>query len=178
MSSLDFMSSSQERFLDWDHFSAFLSKICTKWKKTFDNLGNLMILSPQDPVCTMFFVPDGEGMYTRGSSSQAIHLMGQSLFIIAQLLTAGLLHVNELDPIRRYLPSYNRPRKGGSRYSAFQVRNFQIYSEIYEKFRSENSIREIFASKVIQNFLNYLNFVSIFLKIIAKIVKKRQNPVM
>lgn len=47
--------------------------------------------------------------------------MGQSLFIIAQLLTAGLLHVNELDPIRRYLPSYNRPRKGGSRYSAFQV---------------------------------------------------------
>lgn len=69
----------------------------------------------------MFYVPDGEGMYTRGSSSQAIFLMGQSLFIIAQLLTAGLLHVNELDPIRRYLPSYNRPRKGGSRYSAFQV---------------------------------------------------------
>jgi phosphorylase kinase alpha/beta subunit len=70
----------------------------------------------------MFFVPDGEGMYTRGSSSQAIFLMGQALFVIAQLLTAGLLHVNELDPIRRYLPSYNRPRKGGSRYSAFQVR--------------------------------------------------------
>lgn len=74
-----------------------------------------------DPVVSMFYVPDGEGMYTRGSSSQAIFLMGQSLFVIAQLLTAGLLHVNELDPIRRYLPSYNRPRKGGSRYSAFQV---------------------------------------------------------
>lgn len=73
-----------------------------------------------DPVVTMFYIPDGEGMYTR-SSSTAIFLMGQSLFIIAQLLTAGLLHVNELDPIRRYLPSYNRPRKGGSRYSAFQV---------------------------------------------------------
>lgn len=72
-----------------------------------------------DPVVTMFYIPDGEGMYTR-SSSTAIFLMGQSLFIIAQLLTAGLLHVNELDPIRRYLPSYNRPRKGGSRYSAFQ----------------------------------------------------------
>jgi phosphorylase kinase alpha/beta subunit len=69
----------------------------------------------------MFYVPDGEGMYTRGSSSTAVFLMGQSLFIIAQLLTAGLLHVNELDPIRRYLPSYNRPRKGGSRYSAFQA---------------------------------------------------------
>lgn len=74
-----------------------------------------------DPVVSMFYVPDGEGMYTRGSSSQSIFLMGQSLFVIAQLLTAGLLHVNELDPIRRYLPSYNRPRKGGSRYSAFQV---------------------------------------------------------
>lgn len=67
----------------------------------------------------MYYVPDGEGMYTR-SPSGSVFLWGQSLFIIAQLLTAGLLHVNELDPIRRYLPSYNRPRKGG-RYSAFQV---------------------------------------------------------
>lgn len=48
-----------------------------------------------------------------------IHLWGQSMFILSQLLTTGLLHINELDPIRRYLPSYNRPRKGG-RYSAFQ----------------------------------------------------------
>lgn len=79
-----------------------------------------------DPVVSMVYVPDGEGMYTRGQSSQAIFLMGQSLFIIAQLLTGGLLHVNELDPIRRYLPSYNRPRKGGSRYSAFQVRKVTI----------------------------------------------------
>lgn len=47
-------------------------------------------------------------------------LWNQSMLIIAQLLTAGLLHINELDPIRRYLPSFNRPRKGG-RYSAFQV---------------------------------------------------------
>lgn len=62
-----------------------------------------------------------------GSSSTSIFLMGQALFIIAQLLTAGLLHVNELDPIRRYLPSYNRPRKGGSRYSAFQVNSFKQY---------------------------------------------------
>lgn len=48
-------------------------------------------------------------------------LWNQAMFIIAQLLTGGLLHINELDPIRRYLPSYNRPRKAG-RYSAFQVR--------------------------------------------------------
>lgn len=72
-----------------------------------------------DPVVTMYYAPDGEGSYVR-SPSQTLFLWGQSMFIIAQLLTAGLLHINELDPIRRYLPSYNRPRRGG-RYSAFQV---------------------------------------------------------
>ncbi|XP_047741057.1 probable phosphorylase b kinase regulatory subunit beta isoform X3 [Hyalella azteca] len=53
-------------------------------------------------------------------SATNLFLMGQSLFLIAELLTHDLLHINELDPIRRYLPSYNRPRKGG-RYSAFQM---------------------------------------------------------
>uniref|UniRef100_A0A1L8E1K2 Phosphorylase b kinase regulatory subunit n=1 Tax=Nyssomyia neivai TaxID=330878 RepID=A0A1L8E1K2_9DIPT len=71
-----------------------------------------------DPVVSMYFQPDGEGGYTR-SNPNSLFLWGQSIFIISQLLTAGLLHINELDPIRRYLPSYNRPRKGG-RYSAFQ----------------------------------------------------------
>ncbi|XP_039952153.1 probable phosphorylase b kinase regulatory subunit beta isoform X2 [Bactrocera neohumeralis] len=71
-----------------------------------------------DPVVTMYYAPDGDGSYVR-SPSQSLFLWGQSMFIIAQLLTAGLLHINELDPIRRYLPSYNRPRRGG-RYSAFQ----------------------------------------------------------
>ncbi|XP_049821939.1 probable phosphorylase b kinase regulatory subunit beta isoform X3 [Aethina tumida] len=52
-------------------------------------------------------------------SEGGLYLWNQAMFILAQLLTAGLLHINELDPIRRYLPSYNRPRKGG-RYSAFQ----------------------------------------------------------
>lgn len=75
-----------------------------------------------DPVITMYFTPDGNGGYQR-SPSKSLFLWGQSVFIIAQLLTAGLLHINELDMIRRYLPSYNRPRKGG-RYSAFQVRIF------------------------------------------------------
>ncbi|XP_050670276.1 probable phosphorylase b kinase regulatory subunit beta isoform X16 [Leptidea sinapis] len=51
--------------------------------------------------------------------SGGLFLWAQSLFVLAQLLTGGLLHVNELDPIRRYLPSYNRPRRAG-RYSAFQ----------------------------------------------------------
>lgn len=49
-----------------------------------------------------------------------IYLWNQAMFVISQLLTASLLHINELDPIRRYLPSYNRPRRAG-RYSAFQV---------------------------------------------------------
>lgn len=57
---------------------------------------------------------------SEGSGVKGMFLWNQAMFVIAQLLTAGLLHINELDPIRRYLPSYNRPRKGG-RYSAFQV---------------------------------------------------------
>lgn len=55
-----------------------------------------------------------------GGGEEPLYLWNQAMFVIAQLLTTGLLHINELDPIRRYLPSYNRPRKGG-RYSAFQV---------------------------------------------------------
>ncbi|XP_050528785.1 probable phosphorylase b kinase regulatory subunit beta isoform X3 [Daktulosphaira vitifoliae] len=51
-----------------------------------------------------------------------LFLWNQALYIIAQLLTSNLLHINELDPIRRYLPSYNRPKKPG-RYSAFQTRH-------------------------------------------------------
>jgi Glycosyl hydrolases family 15 len=72
-----------------------------------------------DPVIAMYCQPQENGTYARGPS-HGLFLWGQSVFIIAQLLTGGLLHINELDPIRRYLPSYNRPRKGG-RYSAFQV---------------------------------------------------------
>lgn len=104
---------------------SFESACIRIWMEVCSNIIDTFIIWREtflDPVVSMFYVPDGEGMYTRGSSSQAIFLMGQSIFIIAQLLTAGLLHVNELDPIRRYLPSYNRPRKGGSRYSAFQVK--------------------------------------------------------
>ena len=54
-------------------------------------------------------------------TSNNLFLWGQSLYITASLLAEGLVHVNELDLIRRYLPSYNRPRKMGGRYSAFQV---------------------------------------------------------
>lgn len=74
--------------------------------------------------CSTYRLPSDEGRGYRGSVEHDVapmYLWNQSMFVIAQLLTAGLLHINELDPIRRYLPSYNRPRRAG-RYSAFQVR--------------------------------------------------------
>ncbi|XP_029835256.2 probable phosphorylase b kinase regulatory subunit beta isoform X1 [Ixodes scapularis] len=48
-----------------------------------------------------------------------LFMMGQALHIISKLLLEGLLHITELDPVRRYLPSCNRPRRT-DRYSAFQ----------------------------------------------------------
>ncbi|KAF7266397.1 hypothetical protein GWI33_020273 [Rhynchophorus ferrugineus] len=82
----------------------------------------------EDPVIPMYYYITKEDIpkQNQGTSvpktmvlDHGLFLWNQAMFILAQLLTAGLLHINELDPIRRYLPSYNRPRKGG-RYSAFQ----------------------------------------------------------
>lgn len=64
---------------------------------------------------SQMLVPSAEG------SPGNLFLWGQSIYVVASLLAEGLVHVNELDLIRRYLPSYNRPRKVGGRYSAFQV---------------------------------------------------------
>ncbi|XP_076029946.1 putative phosphorylase b kinase regulatory subunit beta [Oratosquilla oratoria] len=61
-------------------------------------------------------------------SARNMFLWGQSIWLITALLTDNLLHINELDPIRRYLPSYNRPRKGG-RYSAFQRSRYFVKSK-------------------------------------------------
>jgi len=58
---------------------------------------------------------------SREGSPGCIFLWGQSMYIIAQLLTAGLVNVNEIDIVRRYLPSFTRPRRIGGRYSAFQA---------------------------------------------------------
>lgn len=58
--------------------------------------------------------------YENSHEDPPLFLWNQALYVIAQLLTSNLLHINELDPIRRYLPSYNRPKRPG-RYSAFQV---------------------------------------------------------
>ncbi|XP_001601216.1 probable phosphorylase b kinase regulatory subunit beta isoform X2 [Nasonia vitripennis] len=75
-------------------------------------------------------VPSDIGRGHRGGDESApIYLWNQAMFVIAQLLTASLLHINELDPIRRYLPSYNRPRKAG-RYSAFQGTHTDLVVQI------------------------------------------------
>lgn len=102
-----------------------------------------------DPVITMYYEPDEDGNYSKPPPGP-IFLWGQAVFIIAQLLTSGLLHINELDTIRRYLPSYNRPRKGG-RYSAFQVRitsasllNYSALRKCPQKKNIEISCRTIF----------------------------------
>ncbi|XP_019886052.1 probable phosphorylase b kinase regulatory subunit beta isoform X3 [Ooceraea biroi] len=73
--------------------------------------------------CSAYRLPSDEGRGQRATDQEAapMCLWNQAIFVIAQLLTAGLLHINELDPIRRYLPSYNRPRRAG-RYSAFQAK--------------------------------------------------------
>lgn len=53
-----------------------------------------------------------------GSPTSEVFLWGQAMYIIAQLLTKDLLHLWELDPIRRYLPCYARQKPLG-RYSSF-----------------------------------------------------------
>lgn len=55
-----------------------------------------------------------------GSSTDQVYLTGQSLLLITRLLLAGLVHPNELDPLRRHMPSHDRPKRIG-RYSSFQA---------------------------------------------------------
>ncbi|XP_011632500.1 probable phosphorylase b kinase regulatory subunit beta isoform X2 [Pogonomyrmex barbatus] len=76
-------------------------------------------------------LPSNEGRSLRSADQEAvpIYLWNQAMFVIAQLLTSGLLHINELDLIRRYLPSYNRPRRTG-RYSAFQGTHTDLVVQI------------------------------------------------
>ena len=100
-----------------------------------------------DPIVPMYFYVPKEmveyekqepGSQLRHASPEGtannIFLWGQSMYIISQLLVSSLVHVNEIDLIRRYLPSFNRPRRAG-RYSAFQVSlNFKISATIYSIF--------------------------------------------
>ncbi|XP_011701114.1 PREDICTED: probable phosphorylase b kinase regulatory subunit beta isoform X2 [Wasmannia auropunctata] len=80
--------------------------------------------------CSAYRLPSDEGRGPKTVDQDTpIYLWNQAMFVIAQLLTAGLLHINELDPIRRYLPSYNRPRRAG-RYSAFQGTHTDLVVQI------------------------------------------------
>ncbi|KAG5344136.1 KPBB kinase, partial [Acromyrmex charruanus] len=80
--------------------------------------------------CSAYRLPSDEGRGPKFMDDVTpIYLWNQAMFVIAQLLTAGLLHINELDPIRRYLPSYNRPRRAG-RYSAFQGTHTDLVVQI------------------------------------------------
>lgn len=55
-----------------------------------------------------------------GTTYSSMHLMGQAVLLITQLLLNGLLQINELDPLRRYTPSFERNRNKMGRYSVFQ----------------------------------------------------------
>nr|XP_023013016.1 probable phosphorylase b kinase regulatory subunit beta isoform X1 [Leptinotarsa decemlineata] len=100
----------------------------------------IMVDHHGDPVIPMYYYVPKENIEKeqcepnttkkKPNTEGGLFLWNQSMFILAQLLTEGLLHINELDPIRRYLPSYNRPRKGG-RYSAFQAKpNFGTATDL------------------------------------------------
>lgn len=55
-----------------------------------------------------------------GSSDDQLYITGQSVLLTTRLLLAGLLHPNELDPLRRHMPSHDRPKRIG-RYSSYQA---------------------------------------------------------
>ena len=83
----------------------------------------------------------------------SMYLMGQSVLLITQLLLGGLLQIHELDPLRRYTPSYERNRKMG-RYSVFQVYIFGILFYIFfYVFYVANLISDVFFSVFLFLFL-------------------------
>ena len=58
-----------------------------------------------------------------------VFLWGQAMFIISELLTHNLVYTYELDPIKRYLPCYARPKPVG-RYSSFSFLGRDSQSKI------------------------------------------------
>lgn len=77
---------------------------------------------PQDLINSEKCCPDSVERLpsVEGSSTDQIYLTGQSILLITRLLLAGLVHPNELDPLRRHMPSHDRPKRIG-RYSSFQA---------------------------------------------------------
>lgn len=109
-------------------------------------------LQQQDPCVPMYFYIRREDIEAErrkplsqprhasfeGSGQGPLFLWNQALLIISQLLTAGLLDFAQLDPVRRHLPSFSRPRATG-RYSAFQV----SLSRVISKYWSVLDLRSI-----------------------------------
>lgn len=77
---------------------------------------------PQDLINSEKCHPDSVERIAsvEGSSTDRLYLTGQSILLITRLLLAGLVHPNELDPLRRHMPSHDRPKRIG-RYSSFQA---------------------------------------------------------
>lgn len=87
---------------------------------------------------------------SKEGTPENLFLAGQAFYIISQLLITKMLHINELDPIRRYLPSFNRPRRT-DRYSAFQVGSKQKFLKRYIHQSTGNNLQ----------FVQYLSLVII-----------------
>jgi hypothetical protein len=105
----------------------------------------IQYMSYLDPIVPMYFYvpmdnieeekqePGSQPRVMNPESSPCqVFLWGQAMYIIAQLLTSGLVHLNEIDLARRYMPAYNRPRRA-MRYSAFQVAKYN-YILIIDQF--------------------------------------------
>ncbi len=66
-----------------------------------------------------------------GLANKDLHLWSQSMLIISDLLTSRLLSVYELDPVRRHLASYKRPKMmTRTRYSAFEKGGGDVSSRV------------------------------------------------
>lgn len=100
----------------------FLMKLVKRESVYGDILVPEFYYTPQDKIATEKAGTESvvKVASREGSDYKCLYLLGQAMLIITQLLTSRLLHISELDPIRRYLPSCSRPRRTG-RYSAFQV---------------------------------------------------------
>merc|ERR1719188_1434396 len=50
---------------------------------------------------------------TNAHNPEEVFLWGQAMFIISELLVNNLVYLYEVDPIKRYLPCYARPKPTG-----------------------------------------------------------------
>lgn len=106
----------------YEHEKMLYERLLIVDKKLGDYLMPKYYYVPQDLISNEKCNPDTVDRLpsVEGSSTDQLYLTGQSILLITRLLLAGLVHPNELDPLRRHMPSYDRPKKIG-RYSSFQA---------------------------------------------------------